>query len=255
MWTGRGATDGQWPELAAVGTILRGDMRRLVPLIAFAFALTACGDVLEGVGDLSEGVVHGDRTTTTTTEATGGPALRLRPITELIWVNDGLGVATAGLEADDILLSVWLRGDQVTSSIQSSRREISDVLPGVEFPQLAPDSVTHITSQLVFDTRSAALGVGTAAAFGLWVGEPYTASRSEAQLAVLRVGIKTFDDGTPDNEVFSFSVADGRELSWVDGDYVYQLFCRTGVSSESCAAMADSTIPLSLLVGLSTSVG
>lgn len=237
------------------GGILKLDMRRFAPVLALTLLLTACGDLLEGVGDLSESVVHGDRTTTTTTIPTSGPALSLRPITELIWFNDGLGATTAGLEADDILLSVWLRGDQVTSSIQSSRREISDVLPGIEFPQLAPNRVTHVTSQLVFDTRSAALGVGTAAAFGLWVGEPYTAARSESQLAVLRVGIKTFDDGTPDNEVFSFSVADGRELSWIDGDYVYQLFCRTGVSAEACAAMADSTIPLSLLVGLSPSAG
>jgi hypothetical protein len=69
-------------------------------------------------------------------------------------------------------------------------------------------------------------------------------------LAVLRVGVKTFDDGSPDNDVLSFSVADGRELTWVDGNYVYQLFCRTGVSLESCEAMADSTVSLSLLVSL-----
>jgi len=226
------------------------DMRRIIPLVAVLLALSACGDMLEGVGDLSRGVVHGDETTTTTAPTGGGPDLRLRPITELIWFNDGVGATTAGLEADDILLSVWLRGDQVESSIQSSRREIADVLPGIEFPQLAPDGVTHVSSQLVFDTRTASLGVGTAAAFGLWAGEPYTAARSEAQLGVLRVGSKTFDDGTPDNEIFSFSVADGRELSWVDGGYVYQLFCRTGVSPEACEAMAASTIPLSLLVSL-----
>lgn len=226
------------------------DMRRIAALLACSLVLAACGDVLEGVGDLSEGIVHGDRTTTTTTAPSGAPSLRLHPITELAWMNDGLGVTTAGLEASDILLSVWLRGDQVTASIQASRREIADVLPGIEFPQLAPEGVTHVSSQLVFDTRTASLGVGTAVAFGLWVGQPYTAARSEAQLAVLRVGIKTFDDGTPDNEIFSFSVADGRELSWVDGDYVYQLFCRTGVSVEACQAMADSTIPLSLLVAL-----
>lgn len=225
-------------------------MRRLATVVLLVLVATGCGDVLEGVGDLSQGVVHGDRTTTTTSMASGGPSLRLRPITEVAWMNDGLGIATAGLDADAILLTVWLRGDQVTSSIQASKREIADVLPGIEFLQLAPEGVTHVSSQLVFDTRTATLGVGTAAAFGLWVGEPYTASRSEAQLAVLRVGIKTFDDGTADNEVFSFSVADGRELSWVDGGYVYQLFCRTGVSDAACAAMAESTIPLSLLVSL-----
>jgi hypothetical protein len=227
-------------------------MLRSALVVGLVVSLTACGDLLSGVGDLSEGVVHGDRTTTTTAAAAGGPALRLSPITDVVWINDGLGAATAGLEADRILLSVWLRPgpNHGESAIQSSRREISDVLPGIEFPQLAPEGVTHVSSQLVFDTLTASLGVGTAAAFGMWVGEPYTAARSEAQLAVLRVGRKTFDDGTPDNEVFSFSVADGRELSWVDGDYVYQLFCRTGVSDEACQAMASSTIPLSLLVAL-----
>jgi hypothetical protein len=227
-----------------------GPLRRMALAAALVLSLTACGDLLSGVGDLSEGVVHGDRTTTTTAPEVGGPVLRLSPITELVWMNDGLGAATAGLDADSILLSVWLRGEEGESAIQSSRREITDVLPGLEFPQLAPGGVTHVSSQLVFDTQTASLGVGTAAAFGLWVGEPYTAARSEAQLAILRVGLKTFDDGTLDNEVFSFSVADGRELSWIDGDYVYQLFCRTGVSIEACQAMAESTIPLSLLVGL-----
>lgn len=225
-------------------------MRRLALIVALVLGLTACGDMLEGVGDLSRTVVHGDSTTTTTTVAGGGEALRLRPVTEVDWINDGIGVTTAGLPSDEILLSVWLRGDQVSPSIQSSQREIADVLPGIEFPQLVPAGVSHISSQLVFDTITASLGVGTAAAFGLWVGEPYTASRSEAQLAVLRVGIKTFDDGSPDNEIFSFSVADGRELSWVDGKYVYQLFCRTGVSTAACEAMAGSMIPLSLLVSL-----
>jgi hypothetical protein len=225
-------------------------MRRSALIMALALVAGACGNTLEGVGDLSRSVVYGDVTTTTNTTEAGGPALHLDPITQIAWSNDGIGVATAGLSADNILLSVWLRGNQVDDSIQSSRREIADVLPGIEFPQLAPGGVTHISSQLVFDTRTATLGVGTSAAFGFWVGEPYTAARSVAQLAVLRVGLKTFDDGTPDNEVFSFSVADGRELSWVDGDYVYQLFCRTGVTGQACEAMSRSTIPLSLLVGL-----
>ena len=160
--------------------------------------------------------------------------------------------STAGLTPDDLLLAIWLRGDQTNEFVQASRREVSEALPGIEFPQLAPEGITHVSSQLIFDVATASLGVGNAAAFGLWAGEPYTAPRSEAQLGVLRVGLKTFDDGSPDNEVLSFSVSDGRELSWVDGEYVYQLFCRTGVSLESCEAMASSTVPLSLLVSLAS---
>lgn len=233
------------------GDHTRVDMRRLSLLVAFALLLVACGDALEGVGDLSRGIVHGEATSTTTTQAPTGPALRLVPVTDLIWVNDGVGAANAGLSADVVLRSVWnraIRDD--TSSPQSSRREIADVLPGIEFPQLAPEGVTHVSSQLVFDLRNATLGVGTAAAFGLWVGQPYTAPRTEAQLAVLQVGRRTFDDGTPAHEILEFEVTGGRELSWVDGDHVYQLFCRTGVSEAACVAMAESTIPLSLLAGL-----
>lgn len=224
-------------------------MRSIAAVLALALSLTACGEVLQGVGDLSHEIVHGDETVTTTTQP-GRLDLHLEPITHAVWINDEIGTATAGLQAADVLLAVWLRGDQANQSVQASRREIADVLPGLEFPQLAPEAVTHVSSQLLFDVATASLGVGNAAAFGLWVGEPYTAARSEAQLAVLRVGLKTFDDGTPDNQVLSFAVTDGLELSWLDGDYVYQLFCRTGVSSESCAAMAASTIPLSLLVSL-----
>jgi hypothetical protein len=232
-------------------------MRSFVAILALVVVVSACGDMLEGVGDLSRGVVQGEQTASTTT-LPGQLDLRLNPITGAHWINDEIGSVTAGLEIDDLLLAVWLRGqqpDQVdqsvgNQSVQASRREIAEALPGVEFPQLAPDGVSHVSSQLVYDIQTASLGVATAAAFGLWVGEPYTAARSEAQLAVLRVGLKTFDDGSPDNEVFSFSVAGGRELSWVDGGYVYQLFCRTGVLAETCAAMADSTIPLSLLVSL-----
>ncbi len=229
-------------------------VRSLAAILLFTLVTGACGDVLEGVGDLSAGIVRGDPTSTTTTTP-GQLDLRLSPITQARWINDELGAATAGLGLDDLVLAVWLRGDQVTPSVQASRREIADLLPGIEFPQLAPEGVSHVSSQLVYDVQTASLGVGTSAAFGLWVGEPYTAARSEAQLAVLRVGLKTFDDGSLDNDVFSFSVTDGRELSWVDGQYVYQLFCRTGVSPEACEAMADSTIPLSLLINLPAPTG
>jgi len=228
--------------------------RFITTIMAFTLVATACGDALEGVGDLSARIVRGDQTSTTTTQP-GQVDLRLDPITSVTWINDELGAGTAGLSVDDLLLAVWLRGDQINQSVQASRREISEVLPGIEFPQLAPEGVSHLSSQIVYDVQTASLGVGTAAAFGLWVGEPYTAARSEAQLAVLRVGLKTFDDESPDNEVFSFSVADGRELSWVDGDYVYQLFCRTGVAPETCEALASSTIPLSLLVSLPSASG
>ena len=53
-----------------------------------------------------------------------------------------------------------------------------------------------------------------------------------------------------EGEIYSFQVTDGRELAWSDGPYVYQLFCRTGMSEAACFEMAESTIPLSLIVDL-----
>lgn len=224
-------------------------MRRSIILISSVAFLAGCGNLLSGVGDLSQDVVHGGtESTTTTTAVEGVPSFRLKGITDLAWVNDGLGATTDG-GADDTIIAVWFRGDQVNPWVQASRREIANALPGIEFPQLVPEGVTHVTSQLVFDTVTASLDPSAAAAFGLWVAEPYTLPRTEGQQAVLEVGIKTFS-GDPDNEIFSFQVTDGRELTWTHGDYVYQLFCRTGITEDACFAMAESTIPLDLVVGL-----
>jgi hypothetical protein len=67
-----------------------------------------------------------------------------------VWVNDELG-SVADLGADDTIIAVWYRGDQVTPWVQASRGEIANALPGIEFPELVPEGVTHVTSQLVFD--------------------------------------------------------------------------------------------------------
>ena len=224
-------------------------MRRIVMFTSIAVALSACGNVLSGVGDLSSEIVHPDDSPTTTTEPTsGGQALNLKGIIDITWINDELG-SSRDLPPDDTVIAVWFRGDQVTPWIQASRREIANALPGVQFPQLVPSGVTHVTSQLVFDTVTASLDPSSAAAFGLWVDEPYTLPRTEGQQAIFEVGLKTFD-GDPDDEIFSFRVSDGRELTWTHGDYVYELFCRTGISEDACFAMASSTIPLDLIAWL-----
>ncbi|MDX1690423.1 MAG: hypothetical protein R3290_05320 [Acidimicrobiia bacterium] len=221
-------------------------MRRIVPALALLAVLaTACGDALRGVGDLSRDFVYAGVSSTTTTTVAEGPQLNLQGITGATWVNDGLD-AGVGLEPEQLIANVWNRGTQSSEFVQASRREIAAALPGIEFPRLTPAGVTHVSSQLVFDLQTATLAPSTAAAFGLWVGAPYELPRNEAQLAVLRVGLDEFDD-LPVGEIFSVRVAGGRELSWVKGDYVYQLFCRTGVTEESCFAIAESTTPLSIL--------
>lgn len=222
----------------------------MISLIAAALVLASCGDALSGVGDLSHRIVYGSASTTTSTAAVpDSQLLRLKGISDLVWTNDGIDADTAGLGRDELITGVWLRGDKANPFVQASRREIAAALPGIEFPQLAPDRVTHVSSQLLFDQLTGILDASTTAAFGLWVGEPYDLPRSDGQLAVLRVGMKTRDDEV-EAEIFSFQVTDGRELAWSDGPYVYQLFCRTGMSEAACFEMAESTIPLSLIVDL-----
>jgi hypothetical protein len=226
-------------------------VRRGVVAALAALITVGCADLLEGVGDFSREIVHGDgsNAVTTTTIPSEGPSLRLAPVTGVAWANDGIGAVTAGLEGDALRAAVWGRGDGISPYIQASRREIAVALPGIEFPQLVPGPVTHISSQLVFDTQTAVLDVSTAAAFGMWVGEPYDLPRSEAQLAVLRVGLRSAAD-VDTGEFFSFQVTEGRELAWTRGEYVYQLFCRTGISEQACFAIADSTFSLQAMLGL-----
>jgi len=225
-------------------------MRRMTSLIAAALVLASCGDALGGVGELSHRLVFGSGSTTTTTEVVSdSQLLRLKGITDLVWANDGIDADTSGLGRDELVTTVWGRGDKVDPFVQASRREIAAALPGIEFPQLAPNRVTHVSSQLLFDQLTGILDASTTAAFGLWVGEPYDLPRSDGQLAVLRVGFTTSDD-VVEGEILSFGVTDGRELAWSDGPYMYQLFCRTGMSEAACFEMAESTIPLSLIVDL-----
>jgi len=225
-------------------------MRRLPIAVILAAVLlaAACGDALEGVGDLSRRVVHGDESSTTSsTLAVGGPVLDLAGVTEAAWVNDGLDVGVDLLSRESLIARIWLRGERDSAFVQASREEIAAALPGLEFPRLIPAGIRYISSQLVFDLQTATLDPATSAAFGLWSVEPYTAPRTEAQLAVLRVGVETVASDVQ-GEIFSFRVSEGRELAWSDGGYAYQLFCRTGVSEASCFEIARSTTLLSLLV-------
>jgi len=226
--------------------------RRIAAVLALAVVVAGCGDALSGIGDLSESIVHGDRSSTTSTTAGGSIDLRLKGITNVAWFNDGMDATTANLDRSDTIVSIWLdrknRGLE-GGFVQATRREIARSLPGVQFPQLVPSQITHVTSQLVYDPFTSTLDASTTAAFGLWAGEPYTSPRSESQLVILRIGLKTFF-GDPDDEILSFQVDEGQQLDWAHGDYVYQLFCRRGISEQACYAMAESTIPLDLMLSI-----
>jgi len=221
----------------------------LWPVALLALSATGCGDALQGVGDLSRDFVHGETTTvvTTTTLPQPGGGMALVGLTgSVVWVNDQYRV-DRGLTADTVVRRVWQRGDGIDPYIQAGREEIAVALPNVEFPRLVPEKVTHISSQLVFDVQTGTLDVATAAAFGLWTAEPYTVPRTEGQLVVLRIGLRSALAGEGAEGISTFQLADGRELAWSFGNYVYQLFCRTGISEESCFAMADSMTSLEVL--------
>jgi len=224
--------------------------RRLMLVLSLAaLAAAGCGDVLEGVGGLSRDFVHSGTTTslTTTTLIQPGGGMALTGISdEVAWVNDEFEVAT-GETADAVVRRVWQRLSGVDPYVQASRFEVAAALPGIEFPSLVPEKVTHISSQLVFDTQTGTLDVATSAAFGLWSAEPYTVPRTEAQLVVLRVGLRSALPDAGSDDISTFQATDGRELAWSEGDYVYQLFCRRGISEESCFAMADALTSLQLL--------
>jgi predicted small secreted protein len=234
------------------------DRRRLTVMLSLAAVTAAgCGDVLEGVGDMSRDIVHGGSTTsvtTTTLPQPGGGMALTRLSGDVTWVNDQFE-AGAGEGAQGVIRRVWQRSTGVDPYIQASRFEVAAALPGIEFPRMVPEKVTHISSQLVFDTQTGTLDVATSAAFGLWTAEPYTVPRIEGQLVVLRVGQRSAlpDEGSSD--ISTFQAADGRELAWAAGDYVYQLFCRRGISEESCFAMADSLTALQLLSYLPSAGG
>ena len=221
-------------------------VRRIIAVVAAALVVAGCGDALRGVGDLSSDFVRGDVTTISQAVVDTGPDLGLTGITGMTWINAGLD-ETAGGSSEVLIRDVWLRSDQQSAYVQAGAREIAMALPGVQVPTLVPVQVSHISSQMVYDPQTALLDAATSAAFGFWSGEPYALPRSEAQLMVLRVGLATTDEVAEFADVAVFNVEGGRELAWVEGGYVYQLFCRTGVIEEACLAIADSFQPLTLL--------
>jgi len=224
-------------------------LKRSVISILVALAAAGCGDILEGVGGMSSQFARGDETTTSRPPEKPGVDLRLAPITGLTWINDGLDL-TGSASREVLIRDVWNRGGGSVSFVQAGRREVAMALPGVGIPTLVPAAVTHVSSQLVYDPQTASLSAATSAAFGYWVGEPYVLPRSEAQLMVLRVGLASSEEFGGINEVAVFNVEGGRELAWVEGGYIYQLFCRTGVVEEACLAIAGTLQPLALLAML-----
>lgn len=222
--------------------------RFVIPSLALSVLLVGCGDagVLDGVGDRTRGYVQGDETTTTTVVAVvaGTGDEGLIGATDAQWFNDDLPNQMSG-SSDQVVRGVWER-ELNSRFVQSSRSEIATALPAIMFPDLVPETVRWVTSQLVFDAATGVLDPDTTAAFGFWIADPYQSDA--ARLGVLRVG-KAADDLLPTrSEIVPIIVPDGVSLGWTEAGHRYELFCRSDISQELCTDVAHSAAPLSGLL-------
>lgn len=222
---------------------------RLVLLVALAAAVVSgCGDdgLLSGLGDRSQDFVYGSTTTTTTVIVVDEVrTVGVVSVLDVAWFNDGIENQALG-PPGYVASLVWGRRVGNDRFIQASRVEIASALPNVVFPELVPEEVGWVTSQLVYDTASATLDADVAAAFGLWAVEPYTADNGS--VAVLRVGIGRDDTPAERSTIVVDAVESGISLSWTEAGYRYELFCRTALPVEVCEEMARTTAPLRLLL-------
>ncbi len=213
-------------------------------VVAAAVMLGACGDagLLDGVGERTRHLVEGSTTTTlevAVDDAAPDDTGLIGP-EDLLWFNDDIDPQFTG-SSEDVIRAVW--GRKLNSRfVQASRDEIAAALPDVLFPELLPEDVRWITSQLVYTEATGALDPDTAAAFGFWASEPYQSDT--ARVGVLRIGFAPIDADTDRSEIVPILVPDGISLGWTENGYRYELFCRSSVGDDLCTEIAASTVPL-----------
>ncbi|MCP4965519.1 MAG: hypothetical protein GY926_09810 [bacterium] len=222
-------------------------MKRIALLVFVVLLVTACGDdgLLDGLGDRSVNAVHGETSLTSTTVEVIRAEAPLGSIraSDLVWYNDGLEGEGFGVP-NVVISTVWNRGDGATSVIQATRNEIAAALPGIQFPELVPDSVGWVTSQMVYDAASGTLGADTSAQFGLWHLEPYSADGGRTAAMWVRPATSSDLIGSISSE----ATVNGLSLSWVAESFHYRILCPVDLLDENCWQMAESPMPLSLLL-------
>ncbi|MCZ6662521.1 MAG: hypothetical protein O6951_06300 [Actinobacteria bacterium] len=240
---------------------------RALAVLLVAGALAACGDApFESLGEASANWISEPTVIVTTTVPVTVPVVIGSSL--LKWFNDT--IVTIALDDQEALLSEIFarRGGELI--VQVSRAEISTLLPEVKFPAVAPSLGEYVTSQVVFN-GTGALSNDPTVGFGIWSSEPYTRSRSVAQIVVLQVATdqagatevsesaaeiscarfadrttvscEILDlDGVP---VWSLLADNGQTLVWYDEIYRYELFGRTFVPVEALIEMVPTFTPLS----------
>lgn len=241
---------------------------RTAALVA-TMLLVACGDApFASLGQRSSGWIGEPTVITTTTVPTTIPIVIDARI--LKWFNDELG-GEIPEDPEAIKDAIFDRrgGDLF---VQASRAEIAALVPELKFPSATPYLSEYVTSQIVFD-NDGNLSADPVAAFGIWSSEPYTRSRSVAQMIVLRVSedaaaaaevadpaaeisCARFSERTTEVcsvseisgiPVWSLEASNGTTLVWFDGDYRYELFGRSFVAVAALQEMVVDLLPLSEL--------
>jgi hypothetical protein len=247
---------------------------RPIALLAAATLLVACGEApFASLGHRSSEWISEPTIVTTTTVPITLPSVIGSDV--LKWFNDTI-LTTAPLDDPAAVEDAIFERRAGDLFIQASRAEIISLVPEVEFPATAPYLAEYVTSQVVFDVNGE-LSHDPVVTFGIWSSEPYTRSRSVAQMAVLQVASDAEASaalGQPDADVScarfadrstelceSFSIAgrpvwsltadNGTTLVWYDGIYRYELFGRTFVTMSALQQMVVESLPLAELEPLS----
>jgi hypothetical protein len=235
-------------------------------LLLGAFALAGCGgSPLESLGLRSSDWINEPTVPTTVAVVTTIPTIVSSET--LLWANDEIETESLD-DVGSVLQEIFARrqGDRF---IQASRFEIAVALEGVAFPDMAPAGAEWVSSQLVFD-NDGTVSDDPSAAFGIWSAEPYSRSRSVAQMVVLKLATDTetanqlatgevaptcalFSDRTAENcevvtvgsrDTWILSSASGSTVIWFDGPYRYELFGRSFVPIGILRQMSDQMVPL-----------
>ena len=240
-------------------------VKQSIHVLAVAVALAACAEApLQSIGYRSSDWVSEPTVPTTVAPPPTTPAVI--DVEDMQWANQDIQNASLG-DQSAMLAAVFARrqGDRF---IQASPAEIAAALPEIAFPGESPPGAQWVSSQLVFD-NDGTLASEPTAAFGIWSAEPYTRSRSVAQMAVLRVsddpaGAEELASGEPPScarfsertteeceivtvgarPTWLLTANSGATLIWFDGPYRYELFGRSFVPPASLREMSESMVPL-----------
>lgn len=234
-----------------------------------AVLLTACGDApFVSMGERSSNWIGEPTILTTTTVASTVPLVISGA--GLKWFNDDVG--GEALEDPAALRDLIFARRGGDLFVQASRAEMAALLPDLKFPSTTPYLSEYVTSQVVFD-GDGNLASDPIAAFGIWSSEPYTRSRSVAQMIVLRVSADAeaaaevaepgadvtcarFSERTTescsvvtvgDRPVWSLAASNGTTLIFFDGDYRYEIFGRQFVAPRALEQMTLDLVPLAEL--------